>query len=187
MANIVSFDLAIFLVGTLAAAFVTGLAGFAFGIVAAGIWLYALTLSQTSALIVAYGLLGWAPSEAASCHPAASARALIVGSAIGSGRKAALRGFPVRFRIGVGVLLIVFSLLNLVRPELPEMKAAAAARMPRSAFFNGALGAPPGWAASFRRFGGLRRWPRDEQRAVFSQLYRDFSITIGPRRRRHHG
>jgi hypothetical protein len=38
----ISFDLAIFLLGTFAAAFVTGLAGFAFGMVAAGIWLFAL-------------------------------------------------------------------------------------------------------------------------------------------------
>src|ERR1700730_8525776 len=57
MADILSFDLAIFLGGTLAAAFVTGLAGFAFGMVAVSIWLYALTPLQASILIVAYGLL----------------------------------------------------------------------------------------------------------------------------------
>ena len=53
----IPFDLAIFLLGTFAAAFVTGLAGFAFGMVAASIWLFALPPAQTTALIVSYALL----------------------------------------------------------------------------------------------------------------------------------
>jgi hypothetical protein len=48
MSLAVPFDLTIFLIGTFAAAFVTGLAGFAFGMVAAGIWLFALTPVQTT-------------------------------------------------------------------------------------------------------------------------------------------
>src|SRR5215831_3106183 len=128
MANILSSDLAIFLVGTLAAAFVTGLAGFAFGMVAVGVWLFALTPSQTSALIVAYGLLVqsyavWKLRHSILPHRLAP---FIVGSAIGiPAGVAALRWIsPGHFRIGVGALLILFSLYNLVRPELPEMKAA---------------------------------------------------------------
>jgi uncharacterized membrane protein YfcA len=119
MANVLSSDLAIFLVGTLAAAFVAGLAGFAFGMVAAGVWLFALTPSQTSALIVAYGLLVqgyavWKLRHSILPHRLAP---FIVGSAIGiPAGVAALRWIsPVHFRIGVGVLLIVFSLYNLVR------------------------------------------------------------------------
>jgi uncharacterized membrane protein YfcA len=50
-------DVAVFLIGTFAAAFVTGLAGFAFGVVAAGLWLHALTPAQSAALVVAYALL----------------------------------------------------------------------------------------------------------------------------------
>ena len=57
MAHIDPFALAIFVLGTTTASFVTGLAGFAFGLVAAAIWLYALTPIQTTTLIVAYGLL----------------------------------------------------------------------------------------------------------------------------------
>ena len=57
MDTFISFDLFIFILGTFAAAFVTGLAGFAFGLVAAAIWLYALTPIQTTALIVSYGFL----------------------------------------------------------------------------------------------------------------------------------
>jgi uncharacterized membrane protein YfcA len=57
MGNIVPFDLAIFLIGAFAAAFVTGLAGFAFAMVATAIWLHALTPIQATALIAAYALL----------------------------------------------------------------------------------------------------------------------------------
>jgi uncharacterized membrane protein YfcA len=172
MANIVSFDLAIFLVGTFAAAFVTGLAGFAFGIVAAGIWLYALTPSQTSALIVAYGLLVqgyavWKLRHAIRPHRLAP---FIVGSAIGiPAGVAALRWIsPVHFRIGVGVLLIVFSLHNLVRPKLPEMKAAGCSADATVGIFNGALGGATGLGGLLPMiWSSLRGWPRDEQRAVF--------------------
>ena len=42
------FDVTIFLLGTFTAAFVTGLAGFAFGMVAAAVWLFALPPAQTT-------------------------------------------------------------------------------------------------------------------------------------------
>jgi uncharacterized membrane protein YfcA len=172
MANIVSFDLAIFVVGTFAAAFVTGLAGFAFGIVAAGIWLYALTSAQTSALIVAYGLLVqgyavWNLRHAIRPHRLAP---FIVGSAIGiPAGVAALRWIsPVHFRIGVGALLIVFSLYSLVRPKLPEMEAAGRSADATVGFLNGALGGATGLGGILPTIWcGLRCWPRDEQRAVF--------------------
>src|ERR1051326_410649 len=53
----VSLELVVFLFGTFAAAFVTGLTGFAFGMAAAGIWLHALPPAQTTVLIAAYALL----------------------------------------------------------------------------------------------------------------------------------
>jgi len=48
------FDIALFTAGTFGAAFVTGLAGFAFGIVAAAIWLHVLSPAQTAPQIVAF-------------------------------------------------------------------------------------------------------------------------------------
>lgn len=172
MANIYSSDLAIFLMGTLAAAFVTGLAGFAFGMVAAGVWLFALTPSQTSALIVAYGVLvqgyaAWKLRHAIRPHRLAP---FIVGSAIGIPAGVAALGWisPVHFRIGVGVLLIVFSLYNLVRPKLSEMKAAGRTADATVGFFNGVLGGATGLGGILPTiWSGLRGWPRDEQRAVF--------------------
>ena len=51
------FNIAIFLAATFAAALATGLAGFAFGLVAAAVWLHILTPLQTATLIIAFGLV----------------------------------------------------------------------------------------------------------------------------------
>ena len=48
---------ALFLAATFAAALVAGLAGFAFGLVAAAVWLHILTPLQTATLIIAFGLI----------------------------------------------------------------------------------------------------------------------------------
>src|SRR5207245_11752013 len=50
-------NVAIYLTATFAAALVTGVAGFAFGLVAAAVWLHILTPLQTATLIIAFGLL----------------------------------------------------------------------------------------------------------------------------------
>src|SRR6266851_4165763 len=50
-------NFALFLVATFAAALVTGVAGFAFGLIAAAIWLHILTPLQTASLIIGFGLV----------------------------------------------------------------------------------------------------------------------------------
>ena len=52
-----TLDLTLFLAATFLAAVVAGLAGFAFGLVAAAAWLHVLTPVQTASLIVAFGLI----------------------------------------------------------------------------------------------------------------------------------
>jgi uncharacterized protein len=61
MDGLQALDLALFAAGAFAAAFVTGIAGFAFGVVAAAVWLHVLTPVQAAALIVVFGLIvqGW--------------------------------------------------------------------------------------------------------------------------------
>ena len=53
----ISLELPLFLLATFAGALVAGLSGFAFGLVAASIWLYILTPLQTATLIIAFGLI----------------------------------------------------------------------------------------------------------------------------------
>src|SRR5258707_2947463 len=55
--DVLTLNLAIFLLATFVAAFVAGLAGFAFGLVAAAAWLHVLTPLQTASLIIAFGLI----------------------------------------------------------------------------------------------------------------------------------
>jgi uncharacterized membrane protein YfcA len=172
MTDILSFELAIFLGGTLAAAFVTGLAGFAFGMVAASIWLYALTPLQASTLIVAYGLLVqayavWKLRHSLNLYRLAP---FILGSAVGIPTGVATLRWtsPVHLRIGVGALVISFSLYNLVRPKLPEMKDVGRGTDSAVGFLNGVLGGATGLAGILPMiWTGLRGWSRDEQRAVF--------------------
>ena len=57
MGDFNSLNLLVFVAAGFAASMITGLAGFAFGIIAAGPWLHVLTPPQTASLIVAYGLL----------------------------------------------------------------------------------------------------------------------------------
>ena len=57
MDGIAPQDLVLFSAATFAASLIAGLAGFAFGLVAAAIWLHVLTPLQTTTLIVAFGLV----------------------------------------------------------------------------------------------------------------------------------
>jgi hypothetical protein len=123
------FALAIFLVGTTTASFVTSLTGFAFGLIAAAIWLYALTPVQATTLIVAYGLLvqGYAVWKLRHSINLSRLTPLIIGSAIGVPFGILLlRWVPSAvLRAAIGLLLIVFSLYNLARPALPITKEAS--------------------------------------------------------------
>jgi hypothetical protein len=64
-----SVDLAIFLAATFAGALVAGLSGFAFGLIAASLWLYILTPLQTATLIIVFGLIvqGYFRLETSPC------------------------------------------------------------------------------------------------------------------------
>jgi|SRR5882672_6666667 len=123
MSNAISLDLVTFLGGTFAAAFVTGLAGFAFGMVAAGI-----LVARADADAVFNADRGLRPPgsnvcrlEAASFPESASPRALHTRQCDGNSRRIAVLRWmaPTHIRVGVGALLIIFSLYNLIRLKLP--------------------------------------------------------------------
>jgi uncharacterized membrane protein YfcA len=167
-----SIDIVVFLIGTLAAAFVAGLAGFAFGLVAAAFWLHALPPAQSAFLIVAYALLvqGYAVWK---LRRAISLRRLLpffLGSAVGiPAGLAVLEWAPTtHLRVATGVLLILFSTYNLLRPTLPNVRRAGAAGDSGVGVLNGLLAGAPGLGGILPTIWcGLRGWTRDEQRAVF--------------------
>lgn len=166
-----SEDAAIFLLGTFAAAFVTGLAGFAFGMVAASIWLFVLPPAQTAPLIVAYALLvqGHATWRLRRAIDYRRLLPFVIGSAIGIPAGIAILEYvrPAYLRIGVAFLLIVFSLYNLTRSKFTEIKGLARVG-------DGAVGILNGVLAGSTGLGGiapviwttLRGWSRDQQRGV---------------------
>jgi uncharacterized membrane protein YfcA len=167
-----TFDLAIFLGGTFAASFVTGLAGFAFGMVAAGIWLAVLTPTETTMLIAAYALLIQAQAVWKLRHSVQFPRLkfLILGTAAGIPvGVAALRwASPMHLRVSFGALLVLFSLHGLARPTLTEIKWATPGADTGIGFLNGIIGGATGLGGILPTiWTGLRGWPRDEQRAVF--------------------
>lgn len=172
MGEIALFNLAIFLLGAFVAAFVTGLTGFAFAMVAAAIWLHALTPIQATAMIVAYALLvqGYAVWKLRQALNLRRLAPFVAGSAVGiPAGIAVLQWAPASdLRIGVGVLLILFSLNNLMRPKLPEVKESGTALDTTVGVFNGVLGGSTGLAGIILVIWcGMRGWTRDEQRAIF--------------------
>jgi uncharacterized membrane protein YfcA len=170
---VVPFDLAlgVFLLGTFAAAFVTGVAGFAFGMVAAGIWLHALAPTQAATLIVAYALLvqGHATWKLRRTINLPRLLPFVIGSAAGIPvGLAILEWVPAaRLRTGVGVLLILFGVYNLARPKVPDMKQAGRVADAGIGLLNGLLGGSTGLGGILPTIWCvLRGWPRDEHRAV---------------------
>lgn len=165
-------DLGVFLAGAFVAAYVTGVAGFAFGIVAAAIWLHALTPIQATALIVGNALIvqGYAVWKLRHALNLGRLLPFVLGSAVGipAGIVVLKWAAASDLRIAVGVLITLFSLYNLAAPSLPHIKRAGAALDAVAGVVNGVLGGATGLAGIVLVIWcGFRGWNRDEQRAVF--------------------
>src|SRR5215468_3121488 len=107
-------NVAIYLTATFAAALVAGLAGFAFGLVAAGVWLHILTPVQTATLIISFGLIvqGVAVWKLRYALQWNRLWPFLLGGLLGVPLGVALLGWanPDYMRAGVGVLLIAYGI-----------------------------------------------------------------------------
>ena len=167
-------DLSLFLAATFAAALVAGLAGFAFGLVAAAAWLHILTPLQTATLIVGFGLVvqGYAVWTLRRALSWERLWPFLLGAVFGVPLGVAVLGYanPAHVRIAIGILLVLYSLYGLARPALPQVRAGAAADA-GVGFLNGVLGGLTGLAGILVTIWcGLRGWKKDEQRAVFQPV-----------------
>jgi uncharacterized protein len=184
MDDVLRPDVLIFLVGTFAAAFVHGIVGFAFAIVAAGVWLHAMPPAQVTALIVAYALIvqGYAVWKLRHSLNASRLTPLVVGSALGIPfGVAALRWVsPGHLRVGVGAILVLYSVYSLTRARLPLATNAGRIADTGVGILNGALAGATGLGGLIPAiWTAMRDWPRDEQRAVFQPTAAaTFVITI---------
>ena len=167
-----ALGIVIFVGSTFAASLITGLAGFAFGIIAAGPWLHVLRPAEVTTLIVAFGLLVQSYSVWKLRAAISMQRLLpfLIGSGFGVPLGVALLRWiaPAHLRAGIGIVLITYSVYGLLRPRLPDLKAAGRAADGVVGFFGGVLGGATGLAGVLVTiWSGLRGWAKDEQRAVF--------------------
>jgi uncharacterized protein len=167
-------DLLIFLLATFLGALVAGLSGFAFGLVAASIWLYILTPLQTASLIIAFGLIvqGYAVWKLRHALDWNRLWPLVAGAAVGVPIGVVILTWanPVYVRAGVGVFLVLYSLYALFRPALKPVTAGPAADI-GAGFLNGMVAGITGLAGILVTIWcGLRGWPKDQQRAIFQPV-----------------
>jgi uncharacterized protein len=168
-------ELPIFLIATFAGALVAGLSGFAFGLVAASIWLYILPPLQVAALIVAFGLIvqGYSVWKLRHALDLNKLWPFLLGAAIGVPVGIAILGWanPAHVRAGIGVFLVLYSLYALFRPNLGPVRGGGSAADAGVGFANGVLGGITGLAGILVTIWcGLRGWPKDQQRTVFQPV-----------------
>ena len=166
--------LAIFLIATFSAAVVTGLTGFAFGLIVSSAWLFILTPAETAALIIAFGLIVQGYSVWKLRH-AVDWRKLwpfVLGAAFGVPLGVAVLTWanPSYVRAAIGAFLVAFSLYSLFRPAL-RVTAGGPLADASVGFVNGVLAGLSGLAGILVIIWcQLRGWTRDQQRAVFQPV-----------------
>jgi uncharacterized protein len=168
-------ELPIFLVATFAGALVAGLSGFAFGLVAASIWLYILTPLQAASLIIAFGLIvqGYSVWKLRHALDWRKLWPFLVGATIGVpvGVTFLTWANPQHAKIGVGAFLILYSLYALFRPAVGPIKSGGALADASVGFLNGVIGGMTGLAGILVTIWcGLRGWSKDVQRTVFQPV-----------------
>src|SRR5262245_47501398 len=139
-----ALNLSLFLIGTFVAALVTGLAGFAFALVAAAIWLHTLTPLQTATLIVAFGLVvqGYSVWQLRNALDWSRLWPFVLGAAIGVPLGVAILDLadPLPLRRGIGIVLVLYSIYGLARPPMKPIPAGGATADAGVGFINGVLG-----------------------------------------------
>ncbi|MGB8896929.1 MAG: sulfite exporter TauE/SafE family protein [Pseudolabrys sp.] len=165
-------DLTIFLTATFASALVAGLSGFAFGLIAASLWLYILSPLQTATLIIAFGLVvqGYSVWKLRHAIDWKTLWPFLIGAAIGVpiGVTILTWANPTHVRTGVGTFLILYSFYALFRPAIKPITAGGPFADTGVGLLNGILAGITGLAGILVTIWcGLRGWPKDQQRAVF--------------------
>jgi uncharacterized protein len=169
--------------GAAAAGFVQGLAGFAFGLVALGIWAWTIGPAQAGPMVVFGSLVGQTLSLG-TVRRGLHLRVLapfIAGGALGvpAGVLLLHRIDPHGFKLAVGLILVVWCPLMLLAGNMPRVTAGGRAADAAAGWLGGVMGglggltgpAPTLWCA-------LRGWDRDVQRAVFQTFNLTMQVLI---------
>ena len=158
--------------GALAGGFVSGLAGFGTGLTAMGIWLHAVPPATAASLVVICSVVSQLQTIPAVWHAIRPRLALpfIVPGLLGAPIGAWLLAYvdPGAFRLGMGVLLIGFSIFLLVCG--PGLKLAWGGRALDAlvGLAGGVLGGIAGLSGVLlTMLAALRGWGKDERRGLF--------------------
>jgi uncharacterized protein len=166
--------LGLFLAAAFFGGLTSGLSGFAMGLVVSGVWLHIIAPDQNATLIVFCGLVTqgygiWRVRHAIDWRRVAP---FIIGGGIGVPVGTALltRLDGSNLRLGIGVLLVIYSLYSLLRPAMKPVGAVLPADF--------AVGGVNGLIGGLTGLGGIAvtLWcqlvggPKDTQRAVFQPV-----------------
>jgi uncharacterized protein len=168
-------DLTIFLAATFAGAVVSGVAGFAFGLVVIGVWLHIIPPLVVALLISGFGIILQSTGIWKMRH-AIDWKLLwpfLISGAIGVPLGVAILGVanPAAVRLGIGILLVLYSSYSLLRPQITPLTGKHAAIDLGVGFLNGVLGGMTGLTGVIITIWcGWRGWPKDTQRAVFQPV-----------------
>ncbi len=159
-------------IGAAIAGFVQGLSGFAFGLTSLALWSWTLDPVLAGPLVV-FGTLAGQILSIGSVRRGMEAGLIwpfLVGGAFGGPLGVALLRYidPLAFRLGVGILLLVWCPAMLLARDLPRITRGGRLADGAAGWVGGVMcgisglngPAPTLWTT-------LRGWDRDRQRAVF--------------------
>jgi uncharacterized membrane protein YfcA len=159
-------------IGAAVGGFVQGLAGFAFGLIALGIWAWAIDPTLAGPLVVFGSLIGQLLSFGTVRHSMQVSVLLpfVAGGILGIPIGIALlhRIDPLAFKLVVGIILLTWCPTMLLARNLPRFTRVGRWADAVAGWLGGVMGglggltgpAPTLWCS-------LRGWGRDTQRAVF--------------------
>jgi uncharacterized membrane protein YfcA len=161
--------------GAALAGLVQGLTGFAFSLVAMGLWAWALP-PQVAAPLAAFGALLGQVASLASVRGGFDLRRiapLVVGGAFGVPIGVFLlhNADPARFKLAIGALLTLYGLFGLLMRDPPRFKSGGGGLDAFAGLVGGVLGGLGGMSGSVPAiWTQLRGWKRDLRRATM-QIY----------------
>ncbi len=171
--------------GAVAAGFVQGLSGFAFGLVAMSFWVWVLAPEVAGPLVVGCSLLGQAMSIGGVWRRFEAGRALpfIVGGVVGVPLGAWLLPHvpPAVFKVALGGLMVVWCPVMLCAGDLPKLAFGGRGADAVAGWIGGVMGGLGGFSGPVPTvWCVLRGWDKDSQRAMFQPFHLTMhTLTLG--------
>jgi uncharacterized protein len=162
----------VLLLGALAGGFVSGLAGFGTALMALGIWLYVLPPSVAVALVLICSIVAqtstlpsiWRSTDFSLVWP------FLVGGLAGVPLGLVLADYadPRLFKLGVGILLLVFPTALYFQRRPTALRIGGRAADGAIGFAGGVLGGLAGLSGPLPiLWASVRGWGKDERRGIF--------------------